>query len=113
MASDGSQPFEEFIRSRTGADFVERRWLRQSIESALEPDSCRFVLVTGEPGVGKTTLMCGLAGEHRDWLRYFVDQNDGTSYVTGGRNVLSHVGRPSACLAVAGGIRRAAPESHR
>ena len=83
MVSDGDQPFEGFIRSRTGADFVERRWLRQSIESALESESGRFVLVTGEPGAGKTSLMCGLADEHPDWLRYFVGQNDGTSSATG------------------------------
>lgn len=83
MASLAERPFEEFIRSRVEADFVERRWLHETITSALEPESCRFVLVTGEPGAGKTGLISRLAVDHGHWLRYFVGQHDGVSYAAG------------------------------
>jgi len=85
VAFHGDQPFEDFIRTRTGTDFVERRWLHQRIESALQPESCQFVMVEGEPGTGKTSLSCGLAKEHRNWLRYFISENfgDGTGAAAG------------------------------
>ena len=78
-----ARPFEEFVRGRAEADFVERRWLHENIASALESESCRFVLVTGEPGAGKTGLISRMAVDHDKWLRYLVGQHDGVSYATG------------------------------
>jgi hypothetical protein len=77
------EPFEDLIRDHTGPDFVERGWLCEQIEDALTSDTCRYVLVTGEPGAGKTNLLAGLAKTRRDWLRYFVRQDSRTALVGG------------------------------
>ncbi|CAM5668279.1 hypothetical protein SAVIM338S_06958 [Streptomyces avidinii] len=71
--------FDDLVRARTGADFIERRWLRERIERARES----HLLVTGEPGAGKTSLLAGLARAHPDWLRYFA-RRDSRSALTGG-----------------------------
>ncbi|RJL35272.1 ATP-binding protein [Bailinhaonella thermotolerans] len=60
--------FDELVRERTGPDFVEREWLYEAVERA----GAQYVLVTGEPGAGKTSLMAGLARRRPGWLRYFV-----------------------------------------
>ena len=83
MESRDDRPFDAFVRDRTGADFVDRRWLAKSLESAAADDACRFVLLTGEPGVGKTTLACGLARDNDDWLRYFIGQPDNGVHAPG------------------------------
>ncbi|MGV9352596.1 hypothetical protein [Streptomyces misionensis] len=75
--------FEDVIRVRTEADFVEREWLYDEIEQALESDECQYVLVTGEPGAGKTSLLAGIARAHPDRLRYFF-RRDSRTAVTGG-----------------------------
>ena len=78
-----SRPFEDLVRDRTGADFVQRGWLRERIERALADDESRYVLVTGEPGAGKTSLLAGLAATHPDWLRYFVRRDSRTALAGG------------------------------
>jgi hypothetical protein len=78
-----STSFEDLIGDRTGPDFVERGWLYEQIEDALTVDDCRYVLVTGEPGAGKTNLLAGLGKSRRDWLRYFVRQDSRTALVSG------------------------------
>jgi hypothetical protein len=83
VVSDGDRPFEQLIEERTGTDFIERHWLQESIESALDAESCRFLLVTGEPGAGKTSLASGLARAHPDWPRYFASQADGGVHAPG------------------------------
>ncbi|MER5383446.1 ATP-binding protein [Streptomyces sp. NPDC002688] len=75
--------FEEVIRARTGADFVEREWLYDEIEQALKSDEGQYVLVTGEPGAGKTSLLAGIARARPDRLRYFF-RRDSRTAVTGG-----------------------------
>ncbi|MFH0522234.1 hypothetical protein ACHBTE_34380 [Streptomyces sp. M41] len=81
MRGHGELPFESLVREHTGEDFVERRWLHTAIEEAVRDDSSRLVLVTGEPGSGKTSLLTGLAKARPDWLRYFIraEDDDGTS----------------------------------
>ncbi|MEU6955906.1 hypothetical protein [Streptomyces sp. NPDC045714] len=77
------QAFEDVIRARTGSDFVERVWLYNEIEHALTSDEHQYVLVTGEPGAGKTSLLAGIARAHPDRLRYFF-RRDSRTAVTGG-----------------------------
>lgn len=72
MSDRSSRPFEDLVRAQTGPGFVERRWLRDEVERALRIDTGRYVLVTGEPGAGKTSLLAGMARAHPGWLRYFV-----------------------------------------
>ncbi len=57
---------------RSGDPFVERHWLRERIDAALDRPQCRFLLLTGEPGSGKTALMAWLASEDPNALRYFI-----------------------------------------
>ncbi|MER5944555.1 hypothetical protein ABT127_00680 [Streptomyces sp. NPDC001904] len=75
--------FEDVVRARTEADFVERAWLYDEIEQALTADGSQYVLVTGEPGAGKTSLLAGVARAHPGRLRYFF-RRDSRTAVTGG-----------------------------
>ncbi|MDK9494214.1 hypothetical protein QEZ40_000083 [Streptomyces katrae] len=78
-----SSSFEGLVRRHTGEDRVERRWLTTAVDRALAADSTRLVLVTGEPGSGKTGLLAGLADSRPDWLRYFVGAVDGDDRAAG------------------------------
>lgn len=52
--------------------FVSRDWLKDRIEAELTDPECRIVLVTGDPGAGKTSLMAWLAAQWPDQPRYFI-----------------------------------------
>ncbi|NUK85228.1 ATP-binding protein [Streptomyces lunaelactis] len=71
------------VRARTEEDFVERDWLYDEIERALESERGQYVLVTGEPGAGKTSLLAGMARARPDRLRYFF-RRDSRTALTGG-----------------------------
>ncbi|CAM5328871.1 ATP-binding protein [Streptomyces avidinii] len=71
--------FEDLVRARTGPEFIERRWLHERIEQAHGS----HVLVTGEPGAGKTSLLAGLARSHPEWLRYFARRDSRTALAGG------------------------------
>jgi ABC-type lipoprotein export system ATPase subunit len=71
--------FEDVVRARTEGDFVERAWLYDEIERALESDRGQYVLVTGEPGAGKTSLLAGMARARPDRLRYFFRRDSRTA----------------------------------
>ncbi|MEV0113517.1 hypothetical protein AB0H77_09750 [Streptomyces sp. NPDC050844] len=79
----GGRAFEDVVRSRTEADFVERQWLYDEIERALESERGQYVLVTGEPGAGKTSLLAGMAKARPERLRYFF-RRDSRTALTGG-----------------------------
>jgi hypothetical protein len=64
--------FEELVVERSGGDFVERDWLTDRIDSAVTSPGVSLVLISGEPGTGKTSLLAGLARSHPTWLRYFI-----------------------------------------
>ncbi len=65
--------YESLIAAQVDAPrFVARPWLAEEIEGAMADPSCRFVLLTAEPGCGKTALAAWLARQHPDWLRYFI-----------------------------------------
>ncbi|MFI6722804.1 hypothetical protein [Streptomyces atratus] len=83
IAGRPRRAFEDVVRARTGADFVDREWLYDEIERALTPEEGQYVLVTGEPGAGKTSLLAGIARAHPDRLRYFF-RRDSRTAVTGG-----------------------------
>jgi hypothetical protein len=63
--------FSDLI-DRYTADFVGRDWLVTRTAAHLADPACRFVVLTGDPGVGKTAFMARLAATHPDWLRYFI-----------------------------------------
>jgi WD40 repeat protein len=63
--------------------FVARNWLVTRVQEALEEKDVRFVLLTGEPGSGKSGLMAHLARLHADWSRYFI-RRDSVTALEGG-----------------------------
>lgn len=72
--------FDEALIARFAGDQLhyERGWLKDRIEASLDDPDCRIVLITGDPGAGKTTLMARLAQQRPDWLRYFIRRVDET-----------------------------------
>ncbi|MGQ0775856.1 MAG: hypothetical protein ACT4NY_15795 [Pseudonocardiales bacterium] len=79
----GCQAFDEVVTAYTGPEFVERPSLQQRIHEFLGAESGQYLLITGEPGAGKTSLLAGMARDHRDWLRYFV-RRDSRTVLAGG-----------------------------
>ncbi len=78
--------YEDLIRSYVDTPrFVERPWLATRIGAKLADPGCRFLLLTAEPGAGKTGFMAWLAHRHPAWPRYFIR-----------RDQVSPLGPPSA-----------------
>jgi len=66
-----SSIFSDLI-TRYTADFVGREWLVKQVNALLDDPDCRFIVLTGGPGVGKTAFLAHLAATHPQWLRYFI-----------------------------------------
>jgi hypothetical protein len=82
--SDTGLFYETLIQSYVNAPhFVERTWLAEQIEEKLAKPGCRFLLLTAEPGAGKTAFAAWLAHEHADWLRYFIRRDSQTPLSSG------------------------------
>ncbi|MBT2447432.1 hypothetical protein J7F03_10160 [Streptomyces sp. ISL-43] len=77
---DAGLLFGDLIADRS-TEYVPRPWLVQDIERALPDGSTRIVLVTGEPGAGKTSLLAGLARAHPEWQHYFIRKDSRTALV--------------------------------
>lgn len=77
------QSFDELVTAYTGPEFVERPGLQQRVHEFLGAEAEQYLLITGEPGAGKTSLLAGMARNHRDWLRYFV-RRDSRTVLAGG-----------------------------
>jgi len=58
--------------------FLNRDWLMEVVEARLAEPGKRFVLVTAEPGAGKSTFMAQLASARPQWLRYFIRRDQRT-----------------------------------
>jgi hypothetical protein len=84
MPDDDSRTyaFDDVVAAHTGPEFVERRWLEDDIESALEDADCRYVLLTAEPGAGKTCLIAAMAHRRPERPRYFA-RRDSRAPLTG------------------------------
>jgi hypothetical protein len=92
---------EELIRSyfdERGA-FVERAWLVDLVEQHLANPRCRFVLLTGEPGSGKSAFMAWLARRGKDRPRYFIRRDSRVPLNSGdAHSLLLAVGHQLASL---------------
>ena len=64
---------EKLVSSYVDAkDFADRPWLAEAIEDALGSPEARIVLLTGEPGSGKTAMLAWMARSDPVTLRYFI-----------------------------------------
>lgn len=77
--------------------YVPRTWLEEQVAERLARPSCRYVLLVGEPGVGKSGVVAGLADRNPGWLRYFI-RRDSTTPLSGGdaASVLLRIGHQLA-----------------
>src|SRR5436309_1819481 len=57
--------------------FLRRDWLAEEVAIRLRDPECRFVLLTAEPGAGKSTFVAQLARDHPDWPVYFIRRDQG------------------------------------
>ncbi|MCJ7703530.1 MAG: hypothetical protein MUO62_18260 [Anaerolineales bacterium] len=55
--------------------FLRRDWLADEVAKRMKKPGCRFVLLTAEPGAGKSTFLAQLADDHQDWLRHFIHRD--------------------------------------
>ena len=77
--------------------FVERRWFADRLDEALADAGCRFLLLTGAPGAGKTAGMAWLANRQPLSLRYFVRRDSRVPFATGdARSLLLALGHQLA-----------------
>ena len=89
--------FQEIVSSyvdpRHNPRFLRRDWLADEIDNLLKKSDKRFVLLTAEPGFGKSVFMTQLAHDHPEWLRYFLrrDQREVGSDVSS-RSFLLRIG---------------------
>jgi hypothetical protein len=84
VGTDDQLFYDELVDGYIGApDYVSRGWLEREVLERLENPDCRYVLVTGEPGAGKTGLIAALARDHPEAPRYFL-RRDGTTPMSGG-----------------------------
>jgi hypothetical protein len=92
--------YEALIRSYVDAPgFVERSWLAAQVEAELADSSCRFLLLTAEPGAGKTVLTAWLADQHKSWPRYFIRRDSRTPLSSGdARSLLFAIGHQLATI---------------
>ena len=92
--------YEGLIRSYVdAAGFVDRPWLAQQVDEALADPGCRFLLLTAEPGAGKTAFVARLADLHPGWPRYFIRRDSQTPLSSGdARSFLFAVGHQLAAL---------------
>jgi hypothetical protein len=81
-----------YVDKELNPRFVERDWLKRQVEGKLADLACRFVLLTAEPGAGKSAFMAWLANQHPNWCRYFIRRDQ--------RNRLSDVGSYSFLLQI-------------
>jgi hypothetical protein len=95
----GFSLFEDVVARHSGTEFVNRRWLEDKIESVLDNDACRYVLLTAEPGAGKTCLVAALAQRRPLWLRYFARRDSQAPLISGDiRSFLLEIGHQLASI---------------
>ncbi len=64
--------FDDVVSAHvTDPRFIRRTRLEHRVLEAIDDPGVRIVLITAEPGAGKSALLSSLASQHPGWLRYF------------------------------------------
>ncbi|MEU4448609.1 hypothetical protein AB0K14_33775 [Actinosynnema sp. NPDC050801] len=91
--------FEHVVEEHLARGFVERAWLLDRIERHFRDPGCRFVLLLGGPGTGKSTVLAWLARRFGVSPRYFLGKLGGGSSVGGdAKSLLIRLGNQLAAL---------------
>jgi tetratricopeptide (TPR) repeat protein len=65
--------FSDIVASyRDVPRFLRREWLDEELTRHLADPATRFILLTAEPGAGKSAFVAQLADDHHDWPRFFI-----------------------------------------
>lgn len=79
--------------------FLTRAWLASEVEKCLQGINRHFLLITGEPGIGKSGLIAQLAHSHPNWLTYFIRRDQRTPLGdVDAKSFLLHIGYQLAAL---------------
>jgi WD40 repeat protein len=79
--------------------FLRRDWLAADLQQTLDDPDCRFVLLTAEPGAGKSTFVAQLAHENPEWILYLIRRDQQHPLLdVGARSFLLQVGFQLAAL---------------
>ena len=93
------QPIVSSYTKPRNPRFIRRDTLAKKIRDAIDQENCRFVLLTGAPGTGKSTFMAQLAEENPNWLRYFIRRDQRSPLGDpGSRSFLMQMGFQFAAL---------------
>ena len=100
QSEQGNLFLQPIVESYVGSSrFLRRDWLANDVEQLLREPACRFVLLTSEPGAGKSTFMAQLAHDHPDWPRYFIRRDQRTALGdVGAHSFLLRIGYQLAAL---------------
>lgn len=61
--------------------FIRRDWLAARVEEQFGETGCRFLLLTAEPGAGKSAFVAQLAEDHTGWPVTFIRREIGRAHV--------------------------------
>lgn len=91
-----SDVLDRYLRERP---FIRRRWLAEAVDRHVDDDTCSHVLITAEPGMGKSSLMAWLTTRHDLSPRYFIRLDSLTPFGSGdAAHLLVSLGRQLARL---------------
>ncbi|MFE9749891.1 hypothetical protein ACFYOT_33680 [Saccharothrix saharensis] len=91
--------FEDVVEEHLARGLVERTWLLDRIERHFRDPGCRFVLVLGGPGTGKSTVLAWLARRYGLSPRYFLSGSRGGPLAGGdAKSLLIRLGNQLAAL---------------
>nr|WP_042193417.1 hypothetical protein [Kibdelosporangium sp. MJ126-NF4]CEL20765.1 hypothetical protein [Kibdelosporangium sp. MJ126-NF4]CTQ89678.1 hypothetical protein [Kibdelosporangium sp. MJ126-NF4] len=91
--------YEPLIAQYLGPGFVERTWLAGRVEQHFADPGCRFVLLTGGPGTGKSAFLAWLSQRHALSPRYFLRRMSNHPLASGdASSLLLSVGHQLAVL---------------
>ncbi|MEV8443639.1 hypothetical protein AB0425_40240 [Actinosynnema sp. NPDC051121] len=91
--------FEHVVEEHLARGFVERAWLVDRVERHFRDPGCRFVLLLGGPGTGKSTVLAWLSRRFGLSPRYFLSKLGGGPLAGGdAKSLLIRLGNQLAAL---------------